>query len=445
MLLRRLAASTLAEAVTALAACASNGSSDKGGEGGARRRRAPKGATAIKPGKAGGKLTVLASADVDYLDPGPGLLHLRLHGPVRGQPDPVLVQARQLREAGRDLATGPPADLRRTTRRSPSTSSRGSSTRRRSTARSRPPTSSTPSSARSPRRSRAATPATYFSSIVGTPAKAEQRRHQADLGHRDARRPHDRLQAQGRQRAAGLPGAGDADHDAGARGVRGQVRQKHADRVRPVHAFTGPYMIKNDPKTGKVTGRVARQVDRHRAQPELGQGDRLPPGLPRRDRDPGGQRRPRHRGAPRARTARPRSAATRASRPPRSSSRRCSTPRTRSSSCPRAGRTTSRSTSKVKPFDNVDIRKAIIAATNRDALRLTRAARSRRPGQRLDPAGPAGLRGGRRPQAGHRPRLPQQPRRATRRWPRSTCWRPSSRTRACRSTPTASGPAARRS
>ena len=69
MFWRSLAASiALAGAVTALAACGSS-SGDKGTKAGSSQASS-KGATAIKPGKAGGKLTVLASADVDYLDPG---------------------------------------------------------------------------------------------------------------------------------------------------------------------------------------------------------------------------------------------------------------------------------------------------------------------------------------------------------------------------------------
>ena len=55
-------------AVTALAAC--GGDSGGGGTKAGSSQASSKGATAIKPGKAGGKLTVLASADVDYLDPG---------------------------------------------------------------------------------------------------------------------------------------------------------------------------------------------------------------------------------------------------------------------------------------------------------------------------------------------------------------------------------------
>ena len=45
----------------------------------------------------------------------------------------------------------------------------------------------------------------------------------------------------------------------------------------------------------------------------------------------------------------------------------------------------------------------------------------RRHRHRLDPAGHPGLRGGRRPEAEHRPRLPAEPAAVTRRWRRSTC------------------------
>ena len=51
---------------------------------------------------------------------------------------------------------------------------------------------------------------------------------------------------------------------------------------------------------------------------------------------------------------------------------------------------------KVKPFDNINVRKAIIAASNRNALRLTRGgADPRRHRHRLDPA--------RHPRASRRP------------------------------------------
>ena len=209
------------------------------------------------------------------------------------QPHAVLVQARRLGQAGAGPRRRASRRSRRTTRRSRSTSRRASSTRRRSTARSRPRTSSTPSSAPSPRRSRAATPGTYFSSIVGTPDEAEHGRHQADLGHRDARR-HTRSSSSSRRRSAPLVSQALVMPITVPvpEGVRDEVRRKHPSKYDQYVAFTGPYMVKNDPRPASSTGRVAGQVDRHRPQPQLGQVDRLPPRLPRRDQHRGGQRRP---------------------------------------------------------------------------------------------------------------------------------------------------------
>jgi hypothetical protein len=46
-------------------------------------------------------------------------------------------------------------------------------------------------------------------------------------------------------------------------------------------AFTGPYMVANDPKTGKVTGRDPGKRIEIVRKPELGQVDGLPRGVPR--------------------------------------------------------------------------------------------------------------------------------------------------------------------
>ncbi len=83
----------------------------------------------------------------------------------------------------------------------------------------------------------------------------------------------------------------------------------------------------------------------------------------------------------------------------------------------------------IKPFDNVNVRKAVIASSNRNALRLTRGgAVARRHRHRLHPAGHPRLRGGRRPEAERPTSTSSRTRRATRRSPRSTCWPRSSRT-----------------
>ena len=95
----------------------------------------------------------------------------------------------------------------------------------------------------------------------------------------------------------------------------------------------------------------------------------------------------------------------------------------------------------VKPFDNINVRKAIIAASDRNALRLTRGGTIL--GDIANGWIPPGIPGFE--EAGGLKQNTDldylaKPEPVTRRWPRSTCWPPSSRTRACRSTPTASGP-----
>ena len=64
----------------------------------------------------------------------------------------------------------------------------------------------------------------YFGDIKGAPDGPGQ--VQVDPWHQDAGRPHDRVQARRADRRDRRGRAGDADHDAGAAGVRGEVRQE---------------------------------------------------------------------------------------------------------------------------------------------------------------------------------------------------------------------------
>ena len=75
----------------------------------------------------------------------------------------------------------------------------------------------------------------------------------------------------------------------------------------------------------------------------------------------------------------------------------------------------------VKPFDNINVRKAVIAGFDRNALRLTRGGEFIGDiADALPPAGHPGLRGGRRLTAAPGLRLPARTRAATWRSPRST-------------------------
>ena len=147
---------------------------------------------------------------------------------------------------------------------------------------------------------------------------------------------------------------------------------KHPVEVRPVRRLHRPVHGQERPQDGQAHRPRAGQVDRHRPQPQLGQVDRLPSRLPRRDQDRGGQRRPGHGRAPRAQRLGHGVLRRRLAAGPGAQAGRPDAARTRCSSCRRAARATSRSNTTVKPFDNINVRKAIIAASDRNALRLTR-------------------------------------------------------------------------
>ena len=264
-------------------------------------------------------LTFLAAADVDYLDPGQTLLHVRLSGPVRDQPAAVLVRARGRRQAaGR---TSPTASRRSPTtrRRSRSRSSPASSTRRRSTARSRPRTSSTRSSAPSARTCRRATRPPTSPTSTARPTSADQGR-QADLRasrRRTTRRSSSSSTARSRGRVAAalvMPITVPVPKE-----YAEKFDAKSPDRVRPVRRLHRPVHGQERPDDRQGRGPRPGQADRDRPQPELGQGHGLPSRLPGLDHDRGGQRRPDGGLAPHARSGDgARCAATPASRRSRS-------------------------------------------------------------------------------------------------------------------------------
>ena len=240
---------------------------------------------------------------------------------------------------------------------------------RRSTARSRPPTSST------------------RSSVPSSPNVAERLRRR--VLPVDRRRAEDAGTGRSsRSRASQTPDdntlvfklnkpqaplvsrrARDADHGAGAQGVRDEVRQEGAVDYDQHVAFTGPYMVKNDARRQGHRPR-AGQADRDRPQPELGQATRLPPRVPGLDHHPGGQRRPDGR-APRAQ--RPATGLLRRRRRRRrSSSRPCTRNKDQVLLVPSGGTRCIALNTTIKPFDNINVRKAIIAGFDRNALRQTR-------------------------------------------------------------------------
>ena len=131
-------------------------------------------------------------------------------------------------------------------------------------------------------------------------------------------------------------------------------------------------MVKNDPKTGKLTGRVpGKSIDIVR-NPNWDKSTDYRPAYLDEINDRGGQRRPGDGLAPRAERLGHRVLRRRPAAGPGPQAGRAAAQGPGRASCRRAARATSRSTRQVKPFDNINVRKAIIAASNRNALRLTR-------------------------------------------------------------------------
>ena len=140
----------------------------------------------------------------------------------------VLVQAGRVRDADAGSRRLRRPRSRTAARRSRSSSSPNISSARRSTARPRRRTSSTRSSAASPPTVANGYVGTYFGDIEGAPVRPQDG---ADIsGHRDARRPDDRVQA--RPPVGGLPRRRARAADHGARARRSTPRS--TTRRRPV-------------------------------------------------------------------------------------------------------------------------------------------------------------------------------------------------------------------
>ena len=234
-------------AILALVAAGCGGSDDEGSGSG------DTGGTAPSEGKQGGDLTFLAAADVDYLDPGQSYYtfgYQVLYSTNR----PLYSFAPGRRGASSPIS---PTAIRRsptTRRRSPSRSSRTSSTRRRSTARSSPTTSSTRWSAPSARTCRRATRRSYFGDITGSPdAPTKGVKDIEGITATDDTTLEiklDRPVGESVAQALVMPITVPVPRD-----YAEKYDEKSPSEYDQYVAFTGPYMVKNDPTTGKVTGR----------------------------------------------------------------------------------------------------------------------------------------------------------------------------------------------
>jgi peptide/nickel transport system substrate-binding protein len=250
---RSIAALTGAVAATvAVAAC---GGKDHKGGGGASSSAKTSSATAIKPGTPGGKLTVLWADDVDFLDPGQTYytfgymvqyaVNRTLYSYKPDDPEKPIA----------DLATGPPeispdnktitVHIKPGVRYAPPVS-REVETQDIKYAFERAFSKQVPSGYAG----------TYFSAIVGTPAKANT----GDVKPISGIETPDDSTIVFHLKTPSAPLVSQAL----VMPITVPVPREYAvkyDRSTPSSydqyvAFTGAYMVKNDPTTGKVTGRV---------------------------------------------------------------------------------------------------------------------------------------------------------------------------------------------
>jgi peptide/nickel transport system substrate-binding protein len=367
MRVRRIAVSTIAMAgLVAIAAC---GSSDKGTGGGTSSAARSTSPTAIKAGTAGGKLTVLASGDVDYVDP--GLDYYTFGYMVQYAVNRTLYSFKpdNSEKPVPDLAAGPPqisADNKTITvkikpgvRYAPPVN-REVTTKDIKYAFERAFSKEVPSGYAG----------TYFSSIEGTPAKPNTGDpkdisgiqtpddHTIVFQLKDASAP---LVSQALVMPITVP-------------VPKEYAAKH-DRSTPSKydqfvAFTGPYMVKNDPQTGKLVGRAPGKSIQLVRNPNWSKAtDYRPAYLDEIEIQEGNNDLT--------------SAARRALngsgmvccdtyQPPASVVKQAvQRSKDQILFVPAGGTHYISLNTSVKPFDNLDVRKAIVAAANRNALRLT--------------------------------------------------------------------------
>jgi peptide/nickel transport system substrate-binding protein len=355
-----------AVAVLAIAAC---GGSDKTKSTSAPSSGGPKGATSIKPGKAGGTLTVLASADVDYLDPGQTYYTFGYMVHYADNRTLYSFKPDDAQKPVPDLATGPPEI---------------SSDNKTITVHIKPGVKYAPPVNRAVKTAdikyafeRAFSKevpsgyaGTYFNSIVGTPEKANT----GDIKPISGIETPDDTTIIFHLKTPSAPLVSQAL----VMPITTPVPREYAapfDKKTPSTydqyvAFTGPYMVKNDPKTGKVTGRVPGKSIQLVRNPNWNKAtDYRPAYLDAINVQEGNDDL-----ATAARRALSGSdtVCCDTSQPPAQVLKQAVQQyKDQALFTPAGGVHYVAFNMTVKPFDNINIRKAIIAASDRDALRLT--------------------------------------------------------------------------
>jgi len=364
MRLRRIAAVT--GAVVAAAGC---GSDHNQGKRGATSAGETSRATAIKPGTAGGKLTVLAAGDIDYLDPGQDYYTFGYMVQYAVNRTLYSYKPDDSEKLIPDLATGPPEI---------STDNKTITVHIKPGVKYAPPVNREVKSddikyafeRAFSKEVPSGYAGTYFSSIVGTPAKpnAGDIRPISGIETPDDHTIVFHLQTPAAplvSQALVMPITVPVPREYAAKFDK-KILSTYDQHV----AFTGPYMVKNDPKTGKVTGRVpGKSIDVVRNPNWDKSTDYRPAYLDEIFIQEGNNDLS--------------SASRRAlngsalvccdtSQPPAHVLKQAlqSTPE-QVLFVPAGGTHYMSFNTTVKPLDNINIRKALIAASDRDALRLT--------------------------------------------------------------------------
>ena len=362
---RRVAGSiAIAAIIVALAACGGSDNASKQSTSGGS-----KGATAIKPGKAGGTLNVLSSGDVDYLDPGQTYYtfgYMVLYSTNRTlysfKPDDP-------QKPVPDLATGEPEI---------SSDNKTITVHIKPGIKYAPPVNRVVKTAdikyAFERAFSKEVPSgyagTYFSSIAGTPAKPNTGDIKPISG---IETPDDttivfhlsKPQAPLISQALVMPITVPVPEE-----YASKFDKKTPSTYDQYTTFTGPYMVKNDPHTGKVTGRVpGKSIDLVRNPNWNKSTDYRPAYLDAINIQEGNDDL-----ATAARRALSGSSSVccDTSEPPAQVLKQAVTrEKDQALFAPSGGVLYVAFNTTVKPFDNINIRKAIIAGSDREALRLT--------------------------------------------------------------------------
>jgi len=363
-----LFASVISALALFVAACGGNDNDNNGGGGGSSAKTS--GGTEIKQGKPGGTLTYLAAGDVDYLDS--GQTYYTFGYMVLYSTNRTLYSFKPTDSVHPvpDLATGPPEI---------SSDNKTITVKIRSGVKYAPPVNREVTTAdikyAFERAFSKEVPSgyagAYFSSIAGTPDKPNS----GDVKPISGIETPDDTTIVFHLKTAEAPLVSQAL----VMPITVPVPKEYAskfDTSTPskfdqYQTFTGPYMVKNDPKTGKVTGRVPGKSIAIVRNPNWDKStDYRPAYLDAINIEEGNDDLAT---ASRRALSGSDSVCCDAGSPPAQVLKQAVTrQKDQVAFVPSGGTRYIAFDTKVKPFDNANIRKAIIASSNRNALRLTR-------------------------------------------------------------------------